>query len=492
MFMRSLSPGYGVALAALLAGCAVGPDFRSPAPPATGRYTEASLPDATGEAEGVSQRFFQQQALPQQWWTLFGSSRLDALVAQALAASPTLDEAQARLDQAAAAYAAQAGTLWPQVDANLAATREKINTPAPGDPPLRNFGPFTLYHASIDVSYTLDLFGGERRALESLAARTDYQRYQLEAARLALAGNVTVSVIREAALADRIALTEALLAAQRQQLDITSQQERQGGVSRQDLLGQRTLVMQTEALLPPLRQQHAALRHQLAVYLGHAPGDGLPPLPRLDELRLPTQLPWRVPAELARRRPDIRAAEALLAGATAEVGVATANLYPRLTLSGSLGTDQLESSRLLESFNAWKLGAGLVQPLFHGGALRAQKRGAEAALRAAEATYRQTVLTGLQQVADALHALHMDASLLHARANAADDAVAYRDIATRRLALGGISRLSVLDAERQTLQTALDAQAARADRYADTAALLQALGGGWIDTDIAPAASAAR
>ncbi len=463
----------------LLVGCAVGPDFHSPAAPTVGRYTEAELPDATVDAAGVSQRFRAQQAVPQDWWTLFASPRLDALVQQALAASPTLDAARARLEQAIAAYQAEAGQQWPQVDANLAVTREKISTPAPGDPPLRDFGPFTLYHAAIEVQYTLDLFGAERRALESLAAGSDYQRYQLEAARLSLAGNVVLTAIREAATAERLATTEALLAAQREQVDIAEHRQRQGGVSQAELLGQRALLAQTEASLPALRQQRAALRHQLAVYLGRAPGDGLPPLPRLDELRLPAELPLTVPAELARRRPDIRAAEALLAGATADVGVATANLYPRLTLSGSLGSDRLESSRLLEGFNIWSLGAGLAQPLFHGGTLRARQRGAEAALRAAEANYRQTVLGGLQQVADTLTALHGDAATLAARDRALADATGYRDIAARRLALGGVSRLALLDAERQKLQTALDALAARADRYADTAALLQALGGGW-------------
>ncbi|HSC80263.1 MAG TPA: TolC family protein, partial [Chitinolyticbacter sp.] len=269
----------------LLAGCAVGPDFQRPAPPAaTGYITD---PPAEVVAEGLAQRHVA-GAVESDWWRRFDSAELDALVARALASSPTLDEAAARLDQAREAYAARAGeTRWPQLDANVSARREKIATPAPGDPPLRDFGPFTLYHASIDISYSLDLFGGDTRALEALAARADARGHSLAAARAMLAGNVATTAIRAATLQAQRDELQQLLAAQRRQLAIAEQRLAAGGIAKTDVLAQRALVGETAAQLPPLAQQRDALVHQLAVYLGTTPFEADLALPSLAALTLP-------------------------------------------------------------------------------------------------------------------------------------------------------------------------------------------------------------
>ncbi|MBB5458039.1 NodT family efflux transporter outer membrane factor (OMF) lipoprotein [Paraburkholderia sp. Cpub6] len=450
-------------------------------------YTAAPLAASTVAADGpggAAQHFVPTEVPGDGWWRAFGSPALDALVQHALDDSPTLAQARAKLDEAQQDYRAQAGgTLWPQVDANLSTTREKIDPEALGFGQLtqgRAFAPFTLYSAQVTVSYTLDLFGANRRALEAVAAQVDYQQYELEAARLTVAGNVVTAAIRRASLARQLALTEALLANQMQQLDIAERRYRAGGISEVDLLSQRTLVQQTRATLPPLRTQLAQTDHQLAIYLGRAPAElatthDLAALD-LDTLVLPADLPLTLPSTLARQRPDIRASEALLHQASANIGVATANLYPRITLSGSAATERVNVSDLLTGFNVWNFGAGLTQPLFHGGELLARKRSSEAAWQAALAVYKQTVLQGLQQVADALRALDQDAIALQALDAAQRSAQRGAGIASQRYAAGGISQLTLLDTQRQELQTGLDRTKAAAQRYADTAALYQALG----------------
>jgi NodT family efflux transporter outer membrane factor (OMF) lipoprotein len=472
---------------AALCACTVGPDFHRPDVTSVSSYTAAPLAASTVAADGpggVAQHFVPTDVPGDGWWRAFGSPVLNALVQQALDDSPTLAQARAKLDEAQQDYRAQAGgTLWPQVDANLSTTREKIDPEALGFGQLtqgRAFAPFTLYSAQVTVSYTLDLFGANRRALEAVAAQVDYQQYEFEAARLTVAGNVVTAAIRRASLARQIALTEALLVNQMQQLDIAERRYRAGGIAEVDLLSQRTLVQQTRATLPPLRTQLAQTDHQLAIYLGRAPAEltAMPELAALDldTLVLPADLPLTLPSTLAQQRPDIRASEALLHQASANIGVATANLYPRITLSGSAATERISVSDLLTGFNVWNFGAGLAQPLFHGGELLARKHSSEAAYQAALAIYKQTVLQGLQQVADALRALDQDAIALQALDAAQRSAQHSAGIASQRYAAGGISQLTLLDTQRQELQTGLDRTKAAAQRYADTAALYQALG----------------
>lgn len=399
---------------------------------------------------------------------------------QALDASPTLEQARARLRQAGEDLNAETGgRLLPAVDANLSATRQKVDPSAYGVPVAEQPAPFTLYNASIDVSYTLDVFGGNRRALEGLAAQVDYQSHELQAARMTLAANVVTTAIRQADLAGRLADTRELLLAQQRQRDIMAQRLRAGGIAEADLRNQELLLAQTEASVPPLEYQLAQAHHQLATYLGQPPAAWQAPPLRLADLTLPAEIPTGVPSALTRQRPDILAAEALLHQASAQIGVATANQYPRFTLTASFGSQRTRAGDVGDGVNVWNLGLGLVQPLFRGGELRARTRSAQAAYEAAAAAYRQTVLDGFRQVADALRALQSDARAYDAYDTAwrrADDAAR---IARDRYQAGGISHLDVLDSQRQLLQTRIARGAADAARYADTAALLQALGGGW-------------
>jgi len=477
-------------VAAGVCGCAVGPDFHEPAGTSIPAYTPAPQPTATSASQGAggaAQHFVETAGIGGAWWQTFGSVALDHLVQQALEASPTLAQARMKLTQAQQDYLAQAGAVeLPQLDAKVSATRERVDPAAFGIPTIKQPGPFTLYSASVNVSYALDVFGANRRTLEALAAHIDYQRYEFDAARLALAGNVVTVALRIASLGRQIELSEAILEAQMRQLQITEQRYAQGGVARIDLLSQRAQLQQTRANLSPLRTQVARANHQLAVYLGRTPferevddhGSIAQGAINLDTLRLPSELPLTLPSALARQRPDIRASEALLHQASAELGVATANLYPQFILSGSAGSERTNVADLLDGLNVWNLGAGLTQPLFHGGQLRAHRRSAEAAYEAALASYRQTVLQGLQEVADVLRALQHDADELQSRDEAGRAAQESSQIASGRYALGGISQLALLDSQRQELQTTLDRVKVQAQRYSDTAALYQALGAG--------------
>ncbi|SOY54326.1 putative Outer membrane efflux protein [Cupriavidus taiwanensis] len=473
--------------AALLCGCAVGPDFRVPAPPDDAGYVPGPQPVATvaaDRAEASAQSHAQALAagadVPAQWWMLFRSPTLDATIRAALAASPTLAQARARLLEAQQNLAARTGaTRWPAIDARLDTARQQVDFQSLGITAIPSPGPFTLYGATVQVSYALDLFGGQRRELEGLQAVVDYQRYELEAARLALAANVATAAIREAGLRAQLADTAAMVAAQQRQLGITEARLRAGGVAPVEVQRRRAELAQTQALVPALQRRLDATRHQLAVYAGQTPASASLPEFHLDGLQLPDTLPLSLPATLARRRPDIRAAEALLHQASANIGVATANLYPQLTLSASGGTQATAARDLFSSLNVWSLAAGLVQPVFRGGELQARKRAAEAAYEQSLAAYRQAVLQGLQDVADSLRALEADAAALRERADSARQARDTLAVVSEQYRLGGVSQLALLDAERQSRQAALDLAQARADRLADSAALLQALGGGW-------------
>ncbi|WP_211465768.1 efflux transporter outer membrane subunit [Collimonas silvisoli] len=472
-----------LSIAGLLSACAAGPDFQAPQAPAVQQYTAGVQPSATVSttgAGGAAQRFDAEMDIPAQWWTLFHSQQLDALVREALANSPLLAQAKATLRQASENLSGQTGaSRYPQADLRLSGARQRIDTAALGIPNVPQAGPFTLYNAALDVSYTIDAFGANSRMLEGLQAQVDNQAAELQAARLTLAANVVTAAIRQAALQAQIVSTGQMLQLQREQLAVMEQRLAAGGIAERDLKNQRTLVAQSAAALPSLQQQQAQLTHQLAVYLGRAPAQAeMQPLD-LDSLTLPDRLPLSLPSSLARQRPDIRAAEATLHQASAQVGAASANLYPQLTLSGSVGAEQGRIADLANSLNVWSIGLKLMQPLFHGGQLRAKKRSAIAAYDAAAAAYQQTVLQALQQVADTLRALENDAEVLQARTQAAENAERSLEITLRQYQAGGVSHLSLLDAQRQRMQTDLDRTLAQAARYSDTAALLQALGGGW-------------
>lgn len=482
-----------LALGTSLAGCMVGPDFRRPEPPATGRYTETPIPGETASAPvrgGETQRFVAGGELSAQWWTLFKSEPLDRLVRDALDGSPTLTAAQATLSQARENLLAERGALLlPQVDGNLSATRQKISGASFGQPGAPS-SIFSLYNASVNVSYALDAFGGNRRELEALQALVDYQSFQFEGARLSLTANVVTTAIREAQLRAQIKATQELLAAEEKQVALIEKQFELGAVARLSVTAQRTQVEQTRSLLPPLERELAKTRHQLAVLSGRLPSEAMVPEFDLDAIALPQDLPVSVPSSLTRQRPDVQAAEALLHQASAQVGVATANEYPKINLTGSFGSQALQLHSLFGGPAVWSIGAGLLQPLFHGGELEARRRAAVAAYDQADAQYRQTVLLAFQNVADALRALEADARALKARSDATAFARETLELTQRQYQLGGTGIIALLIAQQQYQQERLNLVIAQSARYADTAALFQALGGGWWNRDERAAAGA--
>ena len=471
-----------LAVPALLAACTSEP-VSPPVVPSTESYTPTSVSSTTASADvrgGQAQRLVAGQDIPLQWWTLFRSPALDRLVRDALDNSPTLARAGARLRQAEEDYGARSGTQYPRVDAKLSANRVDVQPKSLGVQALPVATPLNLFLASVSVSYTLDLFGSTRRELEALGAEIDYQRYELEAARLMLAGNVVTAAIREASLREQIALTEEMVALQARSLAIAERLEQIGAAAKADVVAQRLELAQTRAVLPELQRQLEQLRHRLAVYTGRPPSAAGIPEFRLSDLELPPELPLSLPSELARQRPDIRAAEALLRQAGARVGVATANLYPQITLSANAGSLASSGGDFLSGGTGfYLLGASLAQPIFHGDELQSRRRSAVAAYEQAGAAYQEAVLLGFQNVADALRALETDAVKLRDRSDAAAQARIYHDIISTRYEAGGVSFLSLLDAQRKLRGARLEQTQAIADRYADSAALLQALGGGW-------------
>ena len=445
---------------------------RPPEVPTAARYTATPV---------TEERLVQGKDIPAQWWTLFQSPALDGLVRQALDASPSLARANAKLRQAQEDLSARTGgTRFPKVDGKVSANRVDVNPQSLGVPALPVQTPFNLYLASVSVSYTFDLFGANRRELEGLQAGIDYQRYELEAARLTLAGNVVTAAIREASLREQIAATQEIVELQERQLAITERLVKLGTAAQADAVAQRLDLAQIRAVLPDLQRQLEQVRHRLAVYIGQPPGAAKLPEFKLTDLQLPPELPLSLPSELARQRPDIRAAEALLQQAGARVGVATANLYPQITLSANVGSLASSGGDLFSSGSGfYLLGASLTQPLFHGGELEAKRRSAIAAYEQAGAAYQEAVLQGFQNVADVLRALEADASKLKDRTEAATQARTYHDITSARFKAGGVSYFFLLDAQRKLHGALIDRTQALADRYADSAALFQALGGGW-------------
>jgi NodT family efflux transporter outer membrane factor (OMF) lipoprotein len=465
----------------LLAGCAVGPDFKRPDAPAVRSYTEGTLPTETVSAPGTGgsmQRFIPGGDIPEQWWTLFRSETINALIVCGLENSPTLEAAKATLRVAQENWRAQYGSRFPAVGGSFSASRQQISGASFGSSQV--ISPFDLFNASVNVTYMLDLFGGLTRQLESLQSQVDYQTYQFEAAQLALTSNIVTTALQEASLRAAIRASQEILAAQEKQLGITEGQFRLGGVAGVEVLAQRTLVAQTRATIPPLEKQLAQTRHLLAVLVGSFPGEASFPEIDLDTMTLPEDLPVSLPSSLVHQRPDILASEALLHAASAQVGVATANLYPQITLSAGLG---VEASTVGELFNSnaaiWNFGGGLLQPLFQGGQLLARRRAAIAAYDQARAQYRETVLFAFQNVADVLRALESDARTLSAQKEAESAARATLDLTREQYRMGAVSYLALLIAERQYQAAWLGLVRAQATRFADTAALFQALGGGW-------------
>ena len=486
-----------VAVGLALSACAVGPDFHAPDAPkvadASHAYTPAPLPAMPASAPSpsyVPQRFVDGQDISATWWEAFQSPALNALVQSALAHSPNVTAAQAALRQAEENYRADYGSkVFPSVTANLSATRQRYALPQ--SETVKAGYTANLFQAGLDLSYTLDLVGGNRRELEGVRAAIDYQRYQVEATWLSLTSSVVATAIQEASLRAQIKVTQEVLDNAAKSLKVIDAQVRLGALARGALLQQQTLIAQQQAQLPPLEKQLAQTRHQLAVLAGRLPGeDGLPTFD-IDSLVLPRELPLSVPSALVRQRPDVRASEAQLHEASAQIGVATAALYPQITLSAGVDRQSFKIGKLFDTgTTGWNLAGGLVQPLFNGGALQAKKRAAVAAYDAAQAQYQETVLNAFLNVANTLRAIDTDAAAVVATADAERLANESQALVVRQYQLGAVSYLASLDAQRTWLSTRVALVQARAARFTDTAALFQALGGGWWNAPDAVASAA--
>jgi NodT family efflux transporter outer membrane factor (OMF) lipoprotein len=460
----------------------VGPDFHAPAPPTVAGYTASPLPARTAAAPtpaGAAQRFVAGLDVSGRWWTSFGSPALDALVDRALAANPDLQAAQAALRVAREAYYAQRGALLPTLDAGYGLTRQKVSQVVA--PPLAsNVDLYTLHTAQLNVGYVPDLFGGVRRQVESAQAQAESQRFQTEAAYLTLTSNLVAAAIQEASLRDQIAATRGAIEAQSRALQALRDQFARGEIARGDVAAQASALAQLEQSLPPLEKQRAQQADLIAILTGRPPAevaeDGL----RLSDLRLPTTLPVSLPAALVAQRPDVRAAQAALHAASAQIGVAAAARLPNIVLSANAGGASTAVGRLFSPGDVtWALAGSVTQPIFQGGALLHRQRGAQAAYAQAEAQYRSTVLTSFQNVADSLQALQSDASALAAAARAEREAADSLAIAQDAFRHGQVNSIAVFNAEQARQQARLGRVQAEGARLADTAALFEALGGGW-------------
>jgi NodT family efflux transporter outer membrane factor (OMF) lipoprotein len=469
-----------IAAATWLAGCTVGPDFKAPAAPSPRAYAVDPAPTLSdpGRAE-IRQTLAVGQPLAVDWWAAFHSPQLDGLVREALASNPSLAAARATLVQAREAEARTRGGAYPQVDFAGTASRLKTSLLPEG---IDQLGPVTNdFTLGPGVTYALDVFGGGRRLREQKHALTDYQHHQLDAAALAITSDVARKAIDLARAQDQIGALEDLLRDDEQTVRMV---DRLFGLRLRtvaDLEAARSQLAADRALLPPLRQQAAVDRNAIAVLTGKPPGEATPPDLRLDGLALPNSLPLSVPSALVRQRPDIRAAEAQLHAASADVGVATAQLYPSLNLSARTVQESLSASKLFTSeATGGFVAVGLTAPIFHGGELRARRREAVAAYDAANAAYRQTVLQAFGQVADVLQALDHDAQALDAERQSVEAGSSALDAAKAQYAVARVDILQVLNAQRQLARARMQLIQARAQRYLDTVQLFAALGGGWV------------
>jgi NodT family efflux transporter outer membrane factor (OMF) lipoprotein len=484
---------YMAAAGLLLTSCAVGPDFEEPAAPDASGYTPQPLAEQTSSADvrgGEAQRFVQGLDIPGQWWTLFHSEPLNALVEQALKNNPTLPAAEAALQQARENVYAAEGAFFPTAVASYSPSRNKtatgvVFTSASSGPPF-----FTLHTAQVVVTYAPDVFGGTRREVESLTATSEFQRFQLEAAYLTLTSNVVAAAVQEASLRGQIAATEEVIRIETQSLGILRKQLELGQVAGADVAAVEATLAQAQAMLPPLQKQLAVQRDLLTALIGRLPSQEPAEKFELASLELPRELPVSLPSKLVEQRPDIQSAEAQLHAASAQIGVAIAAQLPQFTLTGNAGTvaNQIGQLIITPGTAFWTVAGNVAQTIFDAGTLLHKKRAADAAFDQAAAIYRSTVITAFQNVADALHALQSDADTLKAASGAERAAFKSLEIARRQLQLGAIGYLGLLTTE-NTYQTALLALVqAKAARYADTAALFQALGGGWWNReDVAPA-----
>jgi NodT family efflux transporter outer membrane factor (OMF) lipoprotein len=462
-------------------GCVVGPKFVRPVVPADSGYTTNPLPAtvaAPGVEGGAAQRFVAGLDISGQWWHLFHSKELGHLVERALKNNPDLKAAQAALLSAQEHVLAQRGAFFPSLSAGVTANRQKTSaalSPTPNSGSLY----FSLFTPDVNVSFVPDVFGLNRRQVEAAAAQAEAQRFALAATHITLSANVVAAAIQQASLRAQIGATRDVIGSDSATVAVLRTQVAAGYANRLDLAAQESQLAQAAAGLPPLLKQLAQEDDLVARLVGGLPSE---PVDTFDLARfdLPDELPVTLPSQLVEQRPDVLQAEENLHAACAEVGVAVANRFPSFTIAGDVGTTALAVSQVLTGGNAfWLLGAAVTQPIFQGGTLLHEQRAAEAAYTEAAEQYRSTVLTAFQNVADVLHALDEDGAALSAAAAAEEAARVTRDMASRQVAMGYAGYLALLNAQSAYQMAVINLVQARANRYADTAALFQALGGGW-------------
>ena len=464
-------------VAALLASCTVGPDFSSPASPETKSYTGETETFAPGKGE-VAQHFTPGENITADWWAVFHSKTLDETLRQAIGDNHTLAAARATLLQAREAVIQAGGALYPQVSFGASATRERSNLATLGNS--EPVGEFNLFSLGPTVSYSLDPFGGNRRQIEEERALAEGQDYELDAAYLTLTGNAVAEAVNVASLRAQIRTIEDIVADDQRNVSLVGNEAKAGELTRIDLQSAMSQLASDQAFLPPLQQQLSQAKDALSLLVGKAPADWTVPDFDLDALALPQDLPLALPSDLVHQRPDVLSSEAHLHAASAAIGVATAALYPNITLSGGMAQQALSLGHLfLPAANIWSLAGGLTAPIFEGGALEAQRNGTKHAFDAALENYEQTVLQSFTQVADVLHAMAHDADLVRDERNAADAAAESLRLSREAFPYGSVTLLQILDAERESEQARLGYVRAKAQRYADTAQLFVAMGGGW-------------
>jgi NodT family efflux transporter outer membrane factor (OMF) lipoprotein len=470
----------------VMAGCAVGPDFKRPAAPAAGNYTDHSLTEtvtSTNVVGGEAQYFATGSDIAGDWWTLFHSQPLNELIELALTNNPDLKAAQAALSVARENVLAQRGAYFPSVAVGFSASRAKqsdILAPTPNYPVVPQEFQYSLFTPQVSVAYSPDVFGLNRRTMESVKAQEQGVRFQMIATYTTLTANVVVTAIQAAAVQAQIGATRQLVDLNSNMVEILRYQYTKGYAGRLDVVAQESQLAQVNATLPPLLKQAAQLRDLMAVLAGRFPNQSPAEKFDLASLKLPVEIPVSLPSQLVAQRPDVLQAEANLHAASAQIGIAIANRLPNITLTADAGSTAFSFDKLFSSGTGfWSLGAAATAPLFQGGTLLHQERAAKATYVEAAEQYRSTVLTAFQNVADTLAALEQDAEGLKAAATAADDAEETLDLSQRQWKDGYTSYLALLSAEQAYQQARINLVQAQASRYADTAALFQALGGGW-------------
>jgi NodT family efflux transporter outer membrane factor (OMF) lipoprotein len=494
-----------LAVSALLASCAVGPNFKKPAAPsaAAGGYAPSPLPTTTSSATnmvgGEAQHFNTNLDIPFEWWKAFECPELNSLVEKALRHNNSITAAKAALRQAQEVTYAQEGGYYPTISGDYNVERQELagnlggNSPGlqgngttistfqnPNGPPFNAPVYYTFHTAEVTVGYTLDVFGENRRQVENLEAQAAMQRYELDAAYITLESSVVGAAIQEASTRSQIAATEQIIAANSRMVDALRNQRKSGYASDVELAAQEATLAQVEATLPPLQKQLEQTRDLLRALVDNLPSQELDETFQFSSLHLPQDLPLSLPSAIIKQRPDVRAAEENMRSANAQIGVAIANRLPQFTISGAYGGAASQFGQMFsEGGPFWNITGDVATTIFAGGTLMHRQRAAKQAFIQAAAQYRTTVVGAYQNVADTLHALVSDADALKAAGAAERAAKRSFDLATRQFQAGYTSYLASLSAEQTYDQAAINLIQAQANRYGDTAALFQALGGGW-------------